>query len=83
MQSPDAPQVVLPQLMVVLWPIAMVLVPALLVALAAWLLWRRRAREGERGAVAERLRQLSELRDQGLIDADEYASRRAEIVDAG
>jgi hypothetical protein len=33
-------------------------------------------------SVAERLRQLGELRDQGLITPEEYDARRAAIIDS-
>ncbi len=86
MQSAEGPQVVLPQLMVMLWPFAMVALPLLLVALLAWFIWRnsRRERGPDRsGAVEKRLRQVSEQHDQGLIDDAEYARRRARILDGG
>ena len=86
MQSAEGPQVVLPQLMVMLWPYAMVLLPLLLVALLAWFIWRTSRRDrgtGGSGAVQERLRQLSDQHAQGLIDDDEYVRRRARILDGG
>lgn len=36
---------------------------------------------GEGASVAERIRELAELRDQGLISAEEFEAKRAELLD--